>query len=405
VTRQAITTEIKEFISYLKLAGITQFTDDKNNCLYSIKDKDKMNLDVLRTLYNKEVGDSGYIDNRDYILASLDNVVGFDFVPNGARTIPKAIDGLVKLNTYKSYSPTTSGNDDLTIWLEYLDRLFPDNQERKVVIQYLAHMFQRPNQRPSWHLLFTSDTGTGKGFLFSEVLTPLLMNQTSQVSSFSDVTTKHSPCFDGTMLLMLDDATSMSRSTMTKIKSKLSETSIAIERKHMQSSMQRVYTRVILATQELRPLKLEANERRWFAPAYMNHRVDLQETQVFISKLAEWLDDGGLDGVHKWLMAYDLEGFNHKNIYHTPTLKSMIENSVPVLVDELKEWLEVNVVFTWSELKDEFSAGADDLLKKYLVELGMVKKRMVIKGYSLTLWFANGLNNKEVRDLYNPTPF
>jgi hypothetical protein len=30
---------------------------------------------------------------------------------------------------------------------------------------------------------------------------------------------------------------------------------------------------------------------------------------------------------------------------------------------------------------------------------------MVIKGYNLTLWFANGLNNKEVRDLYNPTPF
>jgi adenosyl cobinamide kinase/adenosyl cobinamide phosphate guanylyltransferase len=203
---------------------------------------------------------------------------------------------------------------------------------------------------------------------------------------------------------MLDDATSMAHSTMTKKKSKLSETYISVERKHEQASMQKVYTRVILATNELRPLRLEANERRWFAPTYMKHRVDDTETQAFIAKLVVWLDDGGLDAVHEWFMSYSLEGFNHKSIYQTPTLKSMIENSVPVLVDQLKEWLEVNAVFTWSELKEKFNA-ADDLLKKYLVELGMVKKRLVIEGRTLTLWFRNGLNNREVRDLYNPTPF
>jgi adenosyl cobinamide kinase/adenosyl cobinamide phosphate guanylyltransferase len=404
VTRIKITQEIKGFISYLKLAGITQYTDDKNNYLYSIKDKIKMPIDMLKGLYNKEVGDSSYYENKNYILASLDNVVGFDFIPNGAKTSPTSISGLVKLNAYKSYNTTTSGGNDMTIWLEFLDRLFPDVKEQKVVFQYLAHIFQKPAQRPSWHLLLTSDTGTGKGFLFSDVLTPLLCSQTFQVSSFSDVTAKHSTCFDGTMLLMLDDATSMSHSTMTKIKSKLSETYISVERKNEQASMQKVYTRVILATNELRPLRLEANERRWFAPAYMKHRVDDTETQALIAELAYWLDDGGLDAVHEWFMSYSLEGFNHKSIYQTSTLKSMIENSVPVLVDQLKEWLEVNVVFTWSELKEEFNA-ADDLLKKYLVELHMVKKRIAIEGRTLTLWFSNGLNNGEVRSLYNPTTF
>lgn len=393
------TTQIKEFIQYLKVAGITQFTDDKNSCLYSTKDKQKMNLDVLRALYSKEVGDLDYMNNRDYILASLDNVVGFDFIPNGTMTIPTAIDGLVKLNTYKSYSTTTSGNDDLTIWLEYLDRLFPDPQEREVVIQYLAHMFQKPSERPSWHLLFTSDTGTGKGFLFSEVLTPLLCGQVSQVSSFSDVIAKHSTCFDGTMLLMLDDPKSKSECTMTKIKSKLSETYIAVERKYEASAMQKVFTRVMLASNEIRPLKLEQNERRWFAPAYIEHRVDIKETQVFISELAKWLNAGGLDAVHDWFMSYSLEGFKHKTIYHTPTLKSMIENSIPVLVDDLNDWLETNIVFTWSELQEIFDAP-NNLLKKYLVELNYQQSRPTIDGHKLRIWHPISLSLLDAKASY-----
>jgi len=265
-------------------------------------------------------------------------------------------------------------------------------------------MFQKPSERPSYHLLLTSNTGTGKGFLFSDILTPLLCGQVSHVSSFAEVTAKHSTCFDSTLLLMLDDPKSMSQSTMTKIKSKLSETFISVERKYEPAAMQKVFTRVILATNELRPLKLEANERRWFAPNYMNHLINNKETQTFIAMLAEWLDNGGLDAVHRWFMSYSVEGFNHKSIYQTTTLKGMIENSIPVLVDELKEWLETNLVFTWSDLKLEFTA-ADDLLKKYLVELGYCKKRITVKEQTPTLWFLAGTSNDKVREIYNPPKF
>lgn len=400
MAQKTITIEIKNFIKHLKSLGIAKYTDDKGSYIYSTKDKIKLYIDTLRNLYIKEVGGSHYEENKNYILSSLDNIVGFDFIPNGTRTIPTAINGLVKLNTYKSYSADTSGNEDISIWLEFLDRLFPCVKEQKVVVQYLAHLFQRPQERPSYHLLLTSDTGTGKGFLFSDILTPLLCEQSYQVSSYGEVTAKHSPCFDSTMLLMLDDPKSKSECTMTKIKSKLSETYISVEKKHISATMQQVFTRVILASNEQRPLKLDDNERRWFAPQYMEHLVSPEETQAFITKLSEWLNDGGLDAVYSWLMMYDLEGFNHKRIYQTDTLKSMIENSVPVLVHELKDWLEDNTIFAWCELTSSFEAAPNDLLKSYLIELNYKQSRPTIQGRKLRIWHPTSLSPLEAKASY-----
>ena len=399
MAQKAITTKIKDFIKHLKSVGIAKYTDEKGSYIYSKKDNLKMHIDTLRGLYSKEVGDSDYEENKNYILSSVDNIVGFGFIPNGTRTIPTAINGFVKLNTYKSYSASTSGSEDISIWLEFLDRLFPCCKEQKVVVQYLAHMFQRPQERPSYHLLLTSDTGTGKGFLFSDILTPLLCDQSYQVSSYGEVTAKHSACFDSTMLLMLDDPKSKSECTMTKIKSKLSETYISVEKKHISATMQQVFTRVILASNEQRPLKLDDNERRWFAPQYMEHLVNPEETQGFITKLSEWLNDGGLDAVYSWLMMYDLEGFNHKRIYQTDTLKSMIENSVPVLVHELKDWLEDNTIFTWCELKTAFEAP-NDLLKSYLIELNYKQSRPTIQGSKLRIWHPTSLSPLEAKASY-----
>jgi len=395
--------KIKKFITYLKKEGIVNLSDDKYTYLYSTNDGLQMQVEtLLKPLYSKKVGDSKYHDNKNYILASLDNVVGFNFIPNGTRLTPLSISGLFKLNTYKSYANDRFTNPDITLWLEYLDRLFPDKDEQEVVAQYLAHMFQQPEQRPSYHLLLTSDSGTGKGFLFSDILTPLLSHQVSQVSSYSEVTAKHSACFDSTLLLMLDDPKSKSADTMTRIKSKLSEEYISIERKFQQAAMHKVYTRVILASNELRPLRLEDNERRWYAPAYIEHKVDRGETQQFILKLSEWLSDGGLGAVYEWLMAYSLEGFNHKHINQTATLKAMIVNSTPVVVDELKEFIELNTVFTWSAVTNSVDAP-NDLLKKYITDFGYKQTRTTIQGKKQRLWHPVSYSTAQVKEEFTPT--
>jgi hypothetical protein len=247
--KQALPREVKDFIIYLKTEHIIKYSDHHNSYLYIANDQSKLPLEMLRSLFKSQIKTLKFDDYESYILESMDDIVGFTFHPENAKLINTSIKGLFNFNTYKSYQPKSESiESDISIWIEFLKRLFPDDEERNVVCQYLAHMIQKPAERPSWHLLLTSDTGTGKGYLFSKILLPLLMGQVYQASSYSEITRTHSVAFDGTMLLMLDDPKSMQESTMTQIKSKLSEAHVSIERKYEQARIQRIFTRVILAS-------------------------------------------------------------------------------------------------------------------------------------------------------------
>jgi hypothetical protein len=115
--------------------------------------------------------------------------------------------------------------------------------------------------------------------------------------------------------------------------------------------MVKTYTRFILASNDARPLHLEANERRWWSPAPLAHRIDKEETQRFIKDLADWLAlPGSLCAVYGWFMSRDLEGFNHKHIDQSANLKEMIGMSVNVHAQFLKEYIAEHTVFTNAEL-------------------------------------------------------
>lgn len=378
-----------------------KYSDHHNKYLYIANDQSKLPLDMLYSLFKSQIKTLQFNDYQSYILESMDDIMGFTFQPGKAKLINTSVKGWFNFNTYKSYKPKSESiESDISIWIEFLKRLFPDDEERNVVCQYLAHMIQKPAERPSWHLLLTSDTGTGKGYLFSRILQPLLMGQVYQASSYSEITRTHSVAFDGTLLLMLDDPKSMQESTMTQIKSKLSEAQVSIERKYEQARIQRIFTRVILASNEFRPLKLEQNERRWFAPTYINHKQDTKETQSFIEKMDLWLSKGGIDAVYNWLNSFSLEGFNSKHIYQTATLKTMIEQSVPVVVDELKDWLETNNVFKWEDLRNQFNHVADNLLKKYLTEFSYTLSRPEKNKVKYRVWHPIGMDIQEVKNTF-----
>ena len=212
--------------------------------------------------------------------------------------------------------------------------------------------------------------------------------QVTQADSYNAVIAKHSTLLIDSLLLLLDDPKSKSESTHTQMKSKLSESHITVERKHQREARLETFARVMLCSNEKRPLRIDANERRWFATRYIEHKVSLEETASFISELDKWLTCGGLEYVHKFFLEYDLQGFNPKNIHKTETLLSMVANSVPIAVEQLKEFIEVNPVFTWQELKDEkhFTGTPNDLIKSYLIELDYGSFRPTIDGTKHTLW-------------------
>lgn len=346
-----------------------------------------------------------------YVMAGLTLVVGSKFVPKDVAFVTDPQSDLTFVNTYVPYKTEVKSKDVSPLFLEFFNRLFPDKEERHTVLQWLAHIFQRPWERPSWHVMLTSEPGTGKGFLLQDILHPLLRH-TSVVADYSKVMGRFSGVLEDNLLVLLDDCKAKSDATQTQLKSLLSEERAYVERKNIDGGMVNTYTRFILASNEDKPLHLEASERRWFVPARLVHwkdekgSGDRKTTQAFIQKLADWLSSReSLCKVYNWFMSYPLDGFNSKCVPDSAGLLAVIKASKNPYVAFIEGYVAENKVFTYTDMVDALKADgltkpSDGHLVHLLREAGYEKSQPRINGKPKRLCHPVGMSADDIRAIY-----
>jgi hypothetical protein len=336
-----------------------------------------------------------------YIMRTLKHVVGYKFDPRGGEYSTDPRTDLCYVNTFLRYQPHTTDNVLAPIWGEFWERFIVNRKQRHQALQWLSHLFQKPWERPSWHLMWPSEPGMGKGYLLEKILHPLLIH-TETANSYSKVMDKFSTMLETGLLVLLDDCKTTSVATQTRLKSILSEERQYIERKMHQGSMVRSYTRFILASNELRPLYLEADERRWLVFDRLVHKEDRTETQAFISKFDAWLQlPGSLDAIYAWFMNYDISDFNHKNPPASEALQKMVELSINVHEEFTANFAKNNLVFTRKELHFAFDADGlskpkDTHLPNIILSIGYVSKQLQIDRIRSTYYYPAEWDREEV---------
>lgn len=345
--------------------------------------------------------------NDFYIIRTLPHIVGSKFIPiSGAPYYTEPRSRCTYVNTYRAYEPSASPIVELSpLFTEFFERLAPDKVERDMFLQYLAHMFQRPAERPSWHIMLTSFHGTGKGFLLEKILNPLL-HHTSVVSTYGKLTGQFSTILEDNLLVLLDDCTTRSEAQQTTIKSILTEERAFVEHKFAQGGMVPTYTRFILASNEQKPLDLEPGDRRWFVLKFLEHRHNIKETALFIKDLADALDQPGMmDAVHRYFLTLSLNGFNHKHVYQTETLLKMIGMSRGIHSDLLQDFIADNPVFTtkeWMTECDDQKLPRPNLkaIPKLLEEFGYVNTQKMIRKDRIKICHPAGWDIVKIVEAY-----
>lgn len=367
--RSTVPQEVKQFIETLKGEGICRVTDPSKNYLFwSPYSQTKQPSCFIEDAFKKSCPKVKHDAHLGYVINSLPLITGTYF-----RPVPEQFISLgafeTRLNIYKPYQ-CKDASTECPLFLELLQRLIPNGEERHYFTQWLAHLIQQPQERPSIAVMLTSEEGTGKGVLFHEIISPLVNNQARLCASYDEFLGKHATALSGTLFVMLDDVKSSSDATITKMKSKISEKTVTIEKKYEQPYTQECYARVLLASNERRPLKLDKNDtRRWFVPAYIEHKESKEETQTFIEKLVLWLGQyGSLDKVYNYLADYSLEGFNAYNIAPTETLLSMVEMSVSHLESQVIDLIEETPVFKLKDFLQSFEDSQKDIAKSLMVK-------------------------------------
>jgi len=312
------------------------------------------------------------------------------------------------LNTFKVYTPETD-NKECEPFHELMQRMFPVDSERKTVTQFIAHALRHPEQRPTYGLLLTGTTSTGKGTLYQSVLTPLLANQVASARSFEQILGKHSELLNGTLLVILDDIKSGNANTYIKLKSVMTEPTILINPKYLLEKTVKVYSRIIFNSNEKLPLPIATDDRRWFATQPMQHKVSKEETTEFIKTFKEWVNnESNLDAIFNYLMSVDLADFNAYQCEQTPTLLSMMEQSTPSLELVLQDFIDNgNQVFKRDELTAYLNKQrvfpTDAALNEALIKMDYIKQRIL--GNTHSVYMPSNYNKKTISQWPLPVSF
>lgn len=357
------------------------------------------------------------IDASDAKLAlehKLPAVEGKVFAPSKPQFLTK--NGCTYYNTFKSQQDFASSfdtdeyDDDkskLELFNEFMYRLTSNEEDKEWLTCWMAHIIQKPQERPSVHPLFRTEHGIGKNVLVEQVLSQLLSQQTV-TTSLKEIRNAHSESVANNLLVFVDESKAKGMNVYLEMKSMLASKEMVINPKFVRPYSQDLYSRFMFADNtEGRAFNIEQDDRRIYVCEYVVHEKNKAETQEFIEEFLEWWKMYWPD-VYLWLSTYDISQWSPYTCPTTDAKKEyldMCEDQLHMLIRAYRERGRVTVTemcwdahilnhglgddYTWQVLHKGQS------FKHKLEEAGFRRKKLVkrIEGlqHSNRAWVLNNL--------------
>ncbi|WP_264381707.1 primase-helicase family protein [Pseudomonas sp. MM227] len=262
----------------------------------------------------RDAGGTGDI-NGESLLNKLPIVFSECFCPGDYRRILKHGENrLLNIWTGPDIRPSsnTVSTRDAIPFLEFLQRLFPIQEERYYFRDWLAHAVRHPDKRIDATVLLRSEHGVGKGFLTETLLSGLLGKSSVGTVALGDVVGNFNDALVGKTLIFIDEVYKNPKSTVNTLKSIQGNRTITLRRKHIPDTTVDNFLNFIISSNDHFPLPLEQEDRRFWVPAFIKHKESKKETMSFINTtLKPWLlQQGGMQIVRDLLETVDLSEFH-----------------------------------------------------------------------------------------------
>lgn len=316
------------------------------------------------------------------LLFTLPVVYGETFVPNA----PPVVNGLLNLWTPPSLQPSGAvvSQADVPLFMEYMRRMFPVQEERLYFMQWLAHCIRYPDKRINATPVLRSDHGTGKGFLVKALIAPMLGKRSvAQCGLRAIVGAAFNDVLEGKTLVVIEEVYHSKKNTTDALKSLQGGDAISLNRKHKPAVMIDNYLNFIITSNDHIPLMIEESDRRNWFPQFIQHKESQLETAHFLSNLlAPWLDDGGLQLVRDYLEGIDLTTFDRHTTPTTESKRDMLgHSSQDKLLELLRGVMGEHPVLTTKVIKDSLYGEVDRVpsdvaIASALTSLGYRRRRL-----------------------------
>lgn len=246
---------------------------------------------------------------------------GVDMYPN-PKQCPKDT-----YNLYTGYSVEPKAGD-VQPYLDLVDLISGHNKiHAAYVLDYLAHMIQKPEEKPSVAIVMRGGRGIGKGS-FTKPISRILGMHYAQLTGAGQAAGRFNAVIVGKLCIFLDELRVTSRDAEDALKMLISESQISIERKGIDPEPFGNYARIIGASNHPDVIRTGENERRYLLLESSNERG---QDQAYWAKYYGWLKNDGAAHLLAFLQARDISGFNPHQAPRTGALMAaMVEDLQPV---------------------------------------------------------------------------
>ena len=200
---------------------------------------------------------------------------------------------------------------DLKPFFELLDYLFPNKNEQKHILDWLAHVVQYPGVKIRHSILvYSKDWQVGKGSLF-DLMTDILGEDNCEPGSVKSILDKGVK-FSDKLLVLIDECSSTGdfkekRNLVNDLKTIISEKRIQKRLLYVDYGSAKNFANFLIFTNNPDALTIDANDPRYFVVDHYEKRLD----QKFYNKYHEWRQNNGAKFVKWYLINRDLSKFNN----------------------------------------------------------------------------------------------
>jgi len=263
-------------------------------------------LDMPHLSYSAETIDNvlrPFSDTRKVSELILQNfngrITSFDYSP-ATKKRRIIVNGKAVINLYNPSSIKPQYGDPKP-WLEFVEQLIPKQEEREHLLRWVATLYAHPEIRMIWSpLLISTQTGTGKSTL-GQIVAELAGRHNASFPSEQVIAGEFNSWIAQKRLVVVNEIyQGQSWKMFTKLKDLISEPLITLRKMHRDPIDISNWAHFLMFSNSLAALRIDAQDRRIFAPTVTEERWPDDKWHEFHN----WLSSGGYSIIAQWCLDY-----------------------------------------------------------------------------------------------------
>jgi putative DNA primase/helicase len=225
---------------------------------------------------------------------------------------------------------------DVTPFIELIDYL---SQQNGIIANYLldwcAHLLQKPWEKPSVAVVFAGMPGGGKGSLVKPLMMILGAHGT-QLNGARLLTGRFNTVVNEKLLVFADEVTLVDRRDTERLNGVISENELTLEPKGREAKTVQSFSRLIFSSNAERVLNVGVRDRRYLL---LRTNDDVAQCKTFFTHYHKWLENSGASFVFRYLLDRPLTNFDPRRAPRTSWLRQEILTNLDVTDNYILEEL------------------------------------------------------------------